>query len=355
MTYWKCLSKAKDCWEKNACAVTFIGDGGTSEGDFHAGLNFEAVMEAPDVFICRNHGWAISTHISEQFRSDGIVVKGQAYGIRSIRVDGNDALAVYSAVRSAREMAVTEQRPVLIEMMTYRVDHHSTSDDSTKYRAADEIQYWKMSRNSVNRFRKSVEDNGWWSEEDESKLRSNARKQLLQAIQAAEKWEKQPLTELFNDVYDVKPKNLEEEELGLKELIEKQPQDYMMLKELIPNWILGIGTLALRYDFQETLFNGWHAIAELQQLKLKIKLNSLLNDQADTESLKAARNSALNVIQAMIIHLVLTLKGRFSLPLTEETVRFNEPIQLNQNMVKDGGYTAELFPIKKEEQGEVRR
>jgi len=212
--------------KKNACTVTFIGDGGTSEGDFHAGLNFAAVMEAPVVFICRNNGWAISTHISEQFRSDGIVVKGQAYGIRSIRVDGNDALAVYSAVRSAREMAVTEQRPVLIEMMTYRVGHHSTSDDSTKYRAADEIQYWKMSRNPVNRFRKWVEDNGWWSEEDESKLRSNARKQLLQAIQAAEKWEKQPLTELFNDVYDVKPKNLEEQELGLKELVKKQPQDY---------------------------------------------------------------------------------------------------------------------------------
>ncbi|CAH2036642.1 unnamed protein product, partial [Thlaspi arvense] len=212
--------------KKNACAVTFIGDGGTSEGDFHAGLNFAAVMEAPVVFICRNNGWAISTHISEQFRSDGIVVKGQAYGIRSIRVDGNDALAVYSAVRSAREMAVTEQRPVLIEAMTYRVGHHSTSDDSTKYRAADEIQYWKNSRNPVNRFKKWVEDNGWWSEEDESKLRSNARKQLLQAIQAAEMWEKQPLTELFNDVYDVKPKNLKEQELGLKELLERQPQDY---------------------------------------------------------------------------------------------------------------------------------
>ncbi|CAN7021751.1 unnamed protein product [Brassica rapa subsp. trilocularis] len=212
--------------KKNACAVTFIGDGGTSEGDFHAGLNFAAVMEAPVVFICRNNGWAISTHISEQFRSDGIVVKGQAYGIRSIRVDGNDALAVYSAVRSAREMAVTEQRPVLIEAMTYRVGHHSTSDDSTKYREADEIQYWKMSRNPVNRFKKWVEDNGWWSEEDESKLRSSTRKQLLQAIQAAEKWEKQPLTELFNDVYDVKTKNLEEQEVGLKALVEKQPQDY---------------------------------------------------------------------------------------------------------------------------------
>ncbi|KAL1207989.1 2-oxoisovalerate dehydrogenase subunit alpha 1 [Cardamine amara subsp. amara] len=212
--------------KKNACAVTFIGDGGTSEGDFHAGLNFAAVMEAPVVFICRNNGWAISTHISEQFRSDGIVVKGQAYGIRSIRVDGNDALAVYSAVRSAREMAVTEQRPVLIEAMTYRVGHHSTSDDSTKYRAADEIQYWKMSRNPVNRFKKWVDDNGWWSDEAESELRTNTRKQLLQAIQAAEKWEKQPLTELFNDVYDVKRKNLEEQELGLKELVEKQSQDY---------------------------------------------------------------------------------------------------------------------------------
>ena len=136
--------------------------------------------------------------------------------------------------------------------MTYRVGHHSTSDDSTKYRAADEIQYWKMSRNPVNRFRKWVEDNGWWSEEDESKIRSNARKQvkihenryilgvkikviqcvfcvclqILQAIQAAEKWDKPPLTELFSDVYDVKPKNLEEQELGLKELVEKQPQDY---------------------------------------------------------------------------------------------------------------------------------
>ncbi|KAF3609317.1 hypothetical protein DY000_02046078 [Brassica cretica] len=75
-------------------------------------------------------------------------------------------------------------------------------------------------------FKKWVVDNGWWSEEDESKLRSSTRKQLLQAIQAAEKWEKQPLTELFNDVYDVKTKNLEEQEVGLKALVEKQPQDY---------------------------------------------------------------------------------------------------------------------------------
>ncbi|KAL5060900.1 hypothetical protein RYX36_032504 [Vicia faba] len=113
---------------KSACAVTFCGDGSTSEvsndeyeptislknGDFHAALNFAAVMEAPVVFICRNNGWAISTPVEEQFRSDGIVVKGQAYGIWSIRVDGSDALAVYSAVHTAREIAIKEQRPVLI-------------------------------------------------------------------------------------------------------------------------------------------------------------------------------------------------------------------------------------------------
>lgn len=136
---------------KKACVVTYIGDGGTSEvsrqiiliilvtllslgnggalfayiwffpfnflqGDFHAGLNFAAVMEAPVIFFCRNNGWAISTNVSEQFRSDGIVVKGGAYGIRSIRVDGNDALAVYIAVSAAREMAINEHRPILIEV-----------------------------------------------------------------------------------------------------------------------------------------------------------------------------------------------------------------------------------------------
>ncbi|KAI8003323.1 hypothetical protein LOK49_LG08G01461 [Camellia lanceoleosa] len=157
---------------KNACAVTYFGDGGSSEGDFHAGLNFAAVTEAPVIFICRNNGWAISTPISEQFRSDGVVVKGQAYGIPSIRVDGNDALAVYCATRAAREMAINEQKPILLEAITYRVGHHSTSDDSTKYRPADEIEHWKTARNPIARFRKWVNRNGWWSDEGESKLRT---------------------------------------------------------------------------------------------------------------------------------------------------------------------------------------
>ncbi|KAJ4950402.1 hypothetical protein NE237_027234 [Protea cynaroides] len=211
---------------KDACVITYFGDGGTSEGDFHAALNFAAVLDAPVIFFCRNNGWAISTPTSEQFRSDGIVVKGQAYGIRSIRVDGNDALAVYNAVKEAREMAISEQRPILIEALTYRIGHHSTSDDSTKYRSANEIEHWRMVREPVTRFRKWVQWNGWWTEEDESELRSSVRKELLHAIQVAENVEKPPLADLFTDVYDHPPSNLYEQERSLRETIKRHPQDY---------------------------------------------------------------------------------------------------------------------------------
>ncbi|XP_072969269.1 2-oxoisovalerate dehydrogenase subunit alpha 2, mitochondrial isoform X1 [Typha angustifolia] len=212
--------------KKNACAVTYFGDGGTSEGDFHAALNFAAVMEVPVIFFCRNNGWAISTPTKEQFRSDGAVIRGQAYGIRSIRIDGNDALAVYSAVHAAREMATSESRPILVEALTYRVGHHSTSDDSTKYRPIDEIEHWRTARDPISRYRKWIERNGWWSDAAESELRNKVRKEILQAIQIAERVEKPPLSELFTDVYDQIPANLCEQEKSLRDTIKKHPGDY---------------------------------------------------------------------------------------------------------------------------------
>ncbi|KAH0665996.1 hypothetical protein KY285_027202 [Solanum tuberosum] len=212
--------------KKEACVVVYFGDGSTSEGDFHAGLNFAAVMESPVIFLCRNNGWAISTPVTEQFRSDGIVIKGQAYGIRSIRVDGNDALAVYSAIRAARQMAIKEQRPILVEAMTYRVSHHSTSDDSTKYRCVKEIEQWGTEKNPVTRFRKWIQTNDWWDDQNETKLRGNIRKQVVEAIQAAEKVEKPPLTELFGDVYDKIPSNLQEQERFIRDTIKRYPKEY---------------------------------------------------------------------------------------------------------------------------------
>ncbi|KAF7057785.1 hypothetical protein CFC21_064978 [Triticum aestivum] len=221
--------------KKKACAITYFGDGGTSEislraekrqGDFHAALNFAAVTEAPVIFFCRNNGWAISTPTAEQFRSDGVVTRGQAYGIRSIRVDGNDTLAVYSTVHTAREMAITEGRPILIEAMTYRVGHHSTSDDSTKYRPADEMEHWRTARDPVSRYRKWVQGNGWWCDTQESELRNNVRQELLQAIQVAERMPKHGLAELFTDVYDQMPSNLREQERSLLDTIKKHSAEY---------------------------------------------------------------------------------------------------------------------------------
>lgn len=91
---------------KQAVAVAYFGEGAASEGDFHAGLNMAATLEAPVLFFCRNNGYAISTPAWEQYRGDGIVSRAAGYGIHAIRVDGNDAFAVYAAVRAARQMAV---------------------------------------------------------------------------------------------------------------------------------------------------------------------------------------------------------------------------------------------------------
>ncbi|KAK4717408.1 hypothetical protein R3W88_015746 [Solanum pinnatisectum] len=211
---------------KNACTIVYFGDGGSSTGDFHAALNFAAVLDAPVIFFCRNNGFAISTPVSDQFRSDGVVTKGQAYGIRSIRVDGNDALAIFTAVHEARKMAVTERKPILVEALTYRAGHHSTSDDSTKYRPAKEIEWWRRERDPVSRFKKWIEREGWLNSQVESELRSNIRKQVLQAIQVAEKQEKPQIKDVFTDVYDVSPANLQEQEKSIRETIRRHPQDY---------------------------------------------------------------------------------------------------------------------------------
>jgi 2-oxoisovalerate dehydrogenase E1 component alpha subunit len=107
-------------------------------GDAHAAFNFAATLDAPIIFFCRNNGYAISTPTSEQYGGDGIAGKGLGYGLVTMRIDGNDMLAVYNATRRARELALGDgdgrHRPVLIEAMTYRLGHHSTSDDSTAYR-----------------------------------------------------------------------------------------------------------------------------------------------------------------------------------------------------------------------------
>eukprot|EP00271_Cylindrocystis_brebissonii_P017353 TRINITY_DN4493_c0_g1_i1.p1 TRINITY_DN4493_c0_g1~~TRINITY_DN4493_c0_g1_i1.p1 ORF type:complete len:514 (+),score=96.95 TRINITY_DN4493_c0_g1_i1:431-1972(+) len=209
-----------------SCAVTFFGEGAASEGDFHAAMNFAAVLEAPVLFICRNNGWAISTPAREQYRGDGIAGRGQSYGMRSLRVDGNDTLAIYTAVKRSRQLAVEEGQPILLELMTYRVGHHSTSDDSSRYRGAAEILHWKEKRDPVARFRRWVEGKGWWGEEQEATLRKEMREKVIAALNLAEAQPKPPLSALFTDVYDKVPPNLVEQERLLREAVTRNPTLY---------------------------------------------------------------------------------------------------------------------------------
>jgi 2-oxoisovalerate dehydrogenase E1 component alpha subunit len=138
-------------------------------------MNFAAVYEVPLIFICRNNGYAISTPVRDQYRGDGIASRGAGYGIVTIRVDGNDLFAVFNATKAAREIAVTQSRPVLIEAMTYRLGHHSTSDDSTAYRSIDEINSWEKDDNPILRFKNYLIQQNLWSIDQDQKFIKEAR------------------------------------------------------------------------------------------------------------------------------------------------------------------------------------
>jgi 2-oxoisovalerate dehydrogenase E1 component alpha subunit len=109
------------------------------------------------IFFCRNNGYAISTPTTDQFRGDGIASRAAGYGMHCIRVDGNDLFAVKVATEAARKLAIEKSKPVLIEAMSYRRGHHSTSDDSTRYRSVSEIKSWHENNDPLKRFRSFIE------------------------------------------------------------------------------------------------------------------------------------------------------------------------------------------------------
>jgi len=205
----------------------YFGEGAASEGDFHAALNIAATKSCPVVFVCRNNGFAISTASIEQYKGDGIASRGLGYGIDTIRVDGNDIFAVREAMLRARQMALEgDCRPILIEAMSYRVSHHSTSDDSFAYRAKREVEEWKRRDNPITRLRKWMEKKGMWNEDKENQARTSIRKEVLQEFSAAEKIKKPPLRAMFEDIYEQLTPGAEAQMKELKRMIEKYPKEY---------------------------------------------------------------------------------------------------------------------------------
>ncbi|WP_125559485.1 thiamine pyrophosphate-dependent dehydrogenase E1 component subunit alpha [Pseudoalteromonas rubra] len=205
--------------------ICYFGEGAASEGDFHAGLNMAAVHKAPVLFFARNNGYAISTPADEQFKGDGIASRGVGYGIKTIRVDGADTLAVYAATQKAREIAVTTGEPVLIESIAYRLGAHSTSDDPSGYRTKDEEAEFK-SNCPVARFKTWLLKQGWLNEEEDEAQKDKIREEILAALKVAEKIQKPALEELVSDVYDTPIPALQKQYEELKEHIKQHPDAY---------------------------------------------------------------------------------------------------------------------------------
>ena len=208
-------------------AVAYFGDGAASEGDFHGALNVAATRNCPVIFICRNNGYAISTPTAEQYRGDGIASRGIGYGIDTLRVDGTDIFAVYEATKEARRRALEGGgRPILLEFMSYRVSHHSTSDDSFAYRNHDEVAPWKTRDNPISRLRKWLENKSLWDEDQEREARTRIRKDILRELKDAEGEKKPPLSTIFDDVYAELSEEQEAQKQELKRLMMRYPEEY---------------------------------------------------------------------------------------------------------------------------------
>ncbi|KAH8114324.1 thiamine diphosphate-binding protein [Phellopilus nigrolimitatus] len=193
-----------------------------SEGDFHSGMLLASTIPSPTLFFARNNGFAISTPSAEQYHGDGIASRGPGYGVETVRVDGNDVLAVLSATREARRRCVESGRAVLIEAMTYRVGHHSTSDDSFAYRARAEVEDWVKVDNPLSRFRLFLEGRGWWSADEEEDMKARIKGIVLQAFKRAENKKRPELQELFTDIYaGPEPWNITEQREELATLLRK--------------------------------------------------------------------------------------------------------------------------------------
>lgn len=203
--------------KKSNVTIAFFGDGCASTPDFHSACNFAATLKVPVIFFCRNNGYAISTPVTEQYAGDGIISRCRGYGMAGVRVDGNDLFAVCAAVQAAKEYAVENSSPVMIEAMTYRQGHHSTSDDSTRYRNDGEVRAYTDVGDPFLRISAFLRNYGFIDGNDSVRIEDTEKFNVLQAMETAEKKGPPAFGELFQDVYRDMPKHLREQEKQLQD------------------------------------------------------------------------------------------------------------------------------------------
>ncbi len=202
-------------------SLCYFGDGVTSKGDFHVGLNIAALKKVPCIFFCRNNQYAISTRIDHQFVTETIAHKGLAYSIPSYRVDGNDYFAVHEVTTEARNRCLAGQGPILIEAVTYRLGAHSTSDDPSAYRTNEEVELWR-GRDPVLRLRAYLTKQNLWNDDKEKAYLAQIKQEIDQAIATAKSTPKPPLESLVEDVYFEVPRSLREQLAELQTFFPKE-------------------------------------------------------------------------------------------------------------------------------------
>lgn len=190
--------------------MTFFGDGATSEGDFHEGMNCAAVYQTPVVFVCQNNQWAISIPLSQQTHSETLAQKALAYGMPGIQVDGNDILAVYAATAEAVDRARAGGGPTFIECVTYRIMMHTTADDPKKYRSEEEVELWKK-KDPLLRYQNYLLKKNIITESDLATLEEEIKQEIQAAIDRAETQMKNPgdPLDMFDHLYAELPPELQ--------------------------------------------------------------------------------------------------------------------------------------------------
>ena len=190
---------------EDSVTVAFLGDGATSEGDAHEALNLASVYQAPCVFFVQNNQWAISVPVSHQMAGPSIAHRAIGYGMPGIRVDGNDVLACYAVMDEAAKRARAGGGPTLIEAITYRLGPHTTSDDPTRYRSADEVDQW-LALDPLPRYRTYLQANGVWTERLGERVAAKTKRlrtELRESVVGAPDFD---VTDLFDTVYhDITP------------------------------------------------------------------------------------------------------------------------------------------------------
>ncbi len=181
-------------------AVTFFGDGATSQGDFHEALNLASVMKAPVIFVAQNNQWAISVPISRQMNSQTIAQRSLAYNIEGLRVDGNDIIAVFQTLKEVAARVRAGKGPALVEAVTYRLGAHTTADDPTRYRPSDEEA--RLSHGEpVARLKRYLLGAGILGEEDFQRIDDEAKATVDEAVKTAESYPKSASETVFDHVY----------------------------------------------------------------------------------------------------------------------------------------------------------